>query len=142
MTSMKRTSWALAIVLATVSTAHADRDARAKAIFDQRCASCHVLGHAEDLPRQTYTRHSDLTRVFLRRGEQQLRVWLKNPQAVRSDSLCEIQNLLPVEIDLLIGLLKQRAEQKREPPTVPQAEAKPPAPDKPAPRGGHAGVRR
>jgi mono/diheme cytochrome c family protein len=139
---MKR-SFAIAVSLVTVlataaGTARADRDRRAKAIFDTRCASCHSMSRVgETAPRGNV----ELSDTFERRGEKTLRAWLRDPGKVKRGTPCT-PRVTRSEIDILVAWIKHfHSRTLRKPLAVPPPVAKPPAPEAvkftPAGQGRH-----
>jgi hypothetical protein len=111
--------------------ARADKVQRARAIFAQSCATCHVLGHAEgQLPHHAGI--VDLTMVYRKLGEARLRAWLRDPRKVDKNAHCRV-SLPPVETDLIVALLLlHTAPPPTTPPIQPEA-SQPPMPPEPPP---------
>jgi hypothetical protein len=121
----------VAMLLSTSPFARADKVQRARAIFAQDCATCHVLGHAEEQPPH-HAGIVDLTMVYRKLGEARLRAWLRDPGKVRKDAHCRVA-LAPVEMDLIVALLLlHTAAPPSTPPIQPEA-SQPPLPPEPPP---------
>jgi hypothetical protein len=131
---MRRSIITLFLIVAGSGVAHADREGRAKALWDQRCANCHALSNGRDLPPPPLKRFVDLTRVHARKEERELREWIANPNKVAPNTNCEPGKLEPQQIDLLVGLLKKRSQPRAALAAVPEAQSQPPQPESQQPR--------
>jgi len=132
---MRRSIISLFLIVAGSGLAHADREGRAKALWDQRCANCHALANGKDLPPAPNKRFVDLTRVHRRRDEKDLREWIANPNKIQPNTNCEPGKLEPNEIDLIVSLLKKRSNPRASRQEIPEAQHQAPQPEQSAPRG-------
>jgi mono/diheme cytochrome c family protein len=117
----------LALLLFTLS-ATADRQGRAQAVFDDRCAGCHVVGWGTPLPKRP--RFVDLTTSAKNHDSEWLRQWIADPLAKKPDTLCRPGGLDPVQIDLLVRFLHSRAKPISRKVVVPPRRLGPPPPEK------------
>jgi cytochrome c2 len=156
--------WCAIAILLSAAPAAADPDARARAIFSERCASCHTVGQGTPLPpmkhkidltlvgREANLRH-EAARKDPRSGSQAsakaatqhqsdpLRDFIRNPAAQNRDTRCGANNLDEVQLELLVNFLRRRARPPgADKPVAPAAAYLPPAPEParaPAPPGDH-----
>jgi cytochrome c2 len=144
-----RSTWALVLLLllASADALAADREARARALFTERCASCHTVGQGAPLPAMKHK--VDLTLIARqfdaqllaasKRSEKRapqvktaqpppdpLRDFLQEPSKVKPDTRCGANHLDEVQVELLAGFLKHRAQPPQPPAQIPPAQIQPP----------------
>ncbi|HZS37318.1 MAG TPA: c-type cytochrome [Polyangia bacterium] len=145
-----RSTMAMLLLLSGTEALAADREARARAVFTERCASCHTVGQGAPLPPMKHK--VDLTLVARdpafqaardRRSDGKraaqttttataapqvdpLREFIKQPWKIKPDTRCGANNLDEVQVELLVAFLKHRAQPPAEPPRVPPAQFQPP----------------
>jgi hypothetical protein len=120
----------IGLVLLFSVGARADKEARANAVFESRCAGCHLLGHGA--PQSPHAGLVDVTLAWAKLGPERLRSWIVDPEAVDKATHCRVSGLVPLDVDLLLGLFKDRARPAPRPPVIPPEDAKAPVKTKSA----------
>jgi mono/diheme cytochrome c family protein len=129
---MKSSLLALVLLVLVAAPAHADRAARARALFAQKCAHCHTVGEPARAKERSLVELGDAVE---KRGEQALRAFLANPRAQKQDARCQ-PHVVAGDIEVLVGWLKARATSpKGAAPEVPPEQSRPPRPEPIVPQG-------
>jgi len=95
-------------ILLTAATAHADQSQNGERLFDQRCASCHVVADGVAAPKQ----HGfiDLTLLLTKRAEAELRGWLAKPVVPEQGKpMCGSNLVDRPEQDAMLAFLLKRS---------------------------------
>src|SRR5438046_9329516 len=117
--NVRRATWAMLLLLACSGARAADREARARALFTERCAMCHTVG--QGAPEPPMKHKVDLTLVArqfaaapaaaAKRGDKRapLRDFLKQPWKLKPETRCGSNHLDDVQVELLAAFLERRA---------------------------------
>ena len=99
---------AFAVVVLSSWSARADQTQNGERIFNQQCASCHVVADGKAAPAQPH--FVDLTLVVTKRAESEIRAWLaKAPTPKEAAPMCTSHLTDRYEQDAILAFLNKRS---------------------------------
>jgi mono/diheme cytochrome c family protein len=129
---------ALALLVAGGS-ASADGHGRASALFDAKCARCHVVGWGKEAA-QLPPHLVDLTLSATKHDEGWLRAWLRQPLQLKAKTQCRTDGLDTAQIESLLAFLQTHAKPMSRQIAIPKAQHRPSPLDESGGAGNAAGM--